>query len=185
MLPLLTRLDHVGIACRDLDRAVALYQATFGLEVASLEVNEEQGVREAMLRVGAPGATVAGLRPGRYSIQASFPGFDTRTLADVRVRNGDNKQVAVLAIARVAIERYGDNDHVAVASLPGNAIPPEVISRVTTASLTWNDSLDDEIALAAATLDLLSSRNRGFDGSLLQMNERLEALSHELSVESL
>src|SRR5438067_7621577 len=64
VLPLLTRLDHVGIACRDLDRAVASYQATFGLEVASLEVNEEQGVREAMLRVGAPGATVAGLRPG-------------------------------------------------------------------------------------------------------------------------
>ena len=52
VLPLLTRIDHVGIACRDLDRAVALYQATFGLEVASLEVNEEQGVREAMLRVG-------------------------------------------------------------------------------------------------------------------------------------
>jgi methylmalonyl-CoA/ethylmalonyl-CoA epimerase len=67
VLPLLTRLDHVGIACRDLDRAVALYQATFGLEVASLEVNEEQGVREAMLRAGAPagaGAVVAGLRPG-------------------------------------------------------------------------------------------------------------------------
>ena len=64
MLPLLTRLDHVGIACRDLDRAVALYQATFGLEVASLEVNEEQGVREAMLRVGGPEVSVAGLRPG-------------------------------------------------------------------------------------------------------------------------
>jgi methylmalonyl-CoA/ethylmalonyl-CoA epimerase len=59
VLPLLTRLDHVGIACRDLDRAVALYQATFGLEVASLEVNEEQGVREAMLRVGADAAAVA------------------------------------------------------------------------------------------------------------------------------
>ena len=65
VLPLLTRIDHVGIACRDLDRAVALYQATFGLEVASLEVNEEQGVREAMLRVGAAGgAVVAGVRPG-------------------------------------------------------------------------------------------------------------------------
>ena len=64
MLPLLTRLDHVGIACRDLDRAVALYQATFGLEVASLEVNEEQGVREAMLRVGASAVSVAGVRPG-------------------------------------------------------------------------------------------------------------------------
>src|ERR1700751_605392 len=56
VLPLLTRIDHVGIACRDLDRAVALYQATFDLEVASLEVNEEQGVREAMLAVGPAGA---------------------------------------------------------------------------------------------------------------------------------
>src|SRR5215510_12745344 len=46
-------------------------------------------------------AVLSGLRPGRYTIAASFPGFDTRTLPDVRVRNGDNKQVAVLAIARI------------------------------------------------------------------------------------
>ena len=51
LIPLLTRIDHVGIACRDLDAAIGLYQATFGLEVVSLEVNEEQGVREAMLQV--------------------------------------------------------------------------------------------------------------------------------------
>ena len=56
MLPLLTRIDHVGIACRDLEATIALYQATFGLEVAHLEVNTEQGVREAMLRVGPAGA---------------------------------------------------------------------------------------------------------------------------------
>ena len=64
VLPLLTRLDHVGIACRDLDRTVALYQATFGLEVASLEVNEEQGVREAMMQVGAGAAGVGALGVG-------------------------------------------------------------------------------------------------------------------------
>ena len=52
VLPLLTRLDHVGIACRDLDKTIELYRTTFGLEVVSLEVNEEQGVREAMLAVG-------------------------------------------------------------------------------------------------------------------------------------
>jgi len=52
VLPLLTRIDHVGIACRDLDAAIARYEATFGLQVVSLEVNEEQGVREAMLAVG-------------------------------------------------------------------------------------------------------------------------------------
>ena len=56
VLPLLTRIDHVGIACRDLEAAVGLYQATFGLEVVSMEVNAEQGVREAMLRVGSSGA---------------------------------------------------------------------------------------------------------------------------------
>ena len=55
VLPLLSRIDHVGIACRDLDAAIGLYQATFGLEVVSLEVNEEQGVREAMLQVSAGG----------------------------------------------------------------------------------------------------------------------------------
>ena len=62
MLPLLTRIDHVGIACADLEATVGLYQATFGLEVVSLEVNAEQGVREAMLRVGsgASGASAAG-----------------------------------------------------------------------------------------------------------------------------
>ncbi len=72
MLPLLDRIDHVGIACRDLDATVALYRATFGLEVASLEVNEEQGVREAMLRAG-PAA--AGLRAGSPAAGAAGPGY--------------------------------------------------------------------------------------------------------------
>jgi methylmalonyl-CoA/ethylmalonyl-CoA epimerase len=63
VLPLLTRIDHVGIACRDLDAAIDRYQGTFGLEVVSLEVNSEQGVREAMLAVGGAGLTGTG-RPG-------------------------------------------------------------------------------------------------------------------------
>jgi methylmalonyl-CoA/ethylmalonyl-CoA epimerase len=51
----LTRIDHVGIACRDLEAAIARYQSAFGLTVASVEVNEAQGVREAMLEVsGSP-----------------------------------------------------------------------------------------------------------------------------------
>ena len=51
LTPLLTRIDHVGIACRDLASAVAFYESTFGLIVASREENSEQGVREALLRV--------------------------------------------------------------------------------------------------------------------------------------
>jgi methylmalonyl-CoA/ethylmalonyl-CoA epimerase len=49
--PMLTRIDHVGIACHDLASAVAFYESTFGLVVASREENAEQGVREALLRV--------------------------------------------------------------------------------------------------------------------------------------
>ena len=48
---MLTRIDHVGIACRDLTERISFYEATFGLTVVSREVNEEQGVREAMLHV--------------------------------------------------------------------------------------------------------------------------------------
>lgn len=48
---MLTRIDHIGIACRDLAAATAFYTSAFGLQVVSRETNEEQGVREAMLRV--------------------------------------------------------------------------------------------------------------------------------------
>jgi methylmalonyl-CoA/ethylmalonyl-CoA epimerase len=54
--PLLTRIDHIGIACRDLEASISFYETTFGLTVAGRETNETQGVREAMLYVSdAPG----------------------------------------------------------------------------------------------------------------------------------
>jgi methylmalonyl-CoA/ethylmalonyl-CoA epimerase len=48
---LVTAVDHVGIAVADLDAAIDFHRDTFGLEVAHTEVNEEQGVREAMLKI--------------------------------------------------------------------------------------------------------------------------------------
>jgi methylmalonyl-CoA/ethylmalonyl-CoA epimerase len=47
----LTRIDHVGVACRDLTASIAFYESAFGLTVASIEVNDAQGVKEAMLHV--------------------------------------------------------------------------------------------------------------------------------------
>jgi methylmalonyl-CoA/ethylmalonyl-CoA epimerase len=55
---MLTRIDHVGIACRSLETAIERYEGVFGLTVASRETNEDQGVREAMLVVSdAPHAS--------------------------------------------------------------------------------------------------------------------------------
>lgn len=50
--PVITRIDHVGIAVPDLDEAIRFYADAFGVEAVHEEVNEEQGVREAMLAVG-------------------------------------------------------------------------------------------------------------------------------------
>ena len=60
---LFTAIDHVGIAVRDLDEAIAFYETTFGMKVAHEEVNEEQGVREAMVAVGDSGSFIQLLAP--------------------------------------------------------------------------------------------------------------------------
>ena len=46
------RIDHVGIAVADLDEALEFYARAFGMHPVHEEVNESQGVREAMLAVG-------------------------------------------------------------------------------------------------------------------------------------
>lgn len=61
--PIITRIDHVGIAVADLDEAIEFYTLAFGLSVVHEEVNEEQGVREAMLAVGDSGSCIQLLAP--------------------------------------------------------------------------------------------------------------------------
>ena len=54
-VPLFRAIDHVGIAVHDLDAAIEWYAETYGMRVVHTEVNEAQGVREAMLDVGGTG----------------------------------------------------------------------------------------------------------------------------------
>ncbi|MFA6577006.1 MAG: methylmalonyl-CoA epimerase [Nocardioides sp.] len=61
--PLFTAIDHVGIAVPDLDVAIAFYRDTYGMEMVHEEVNEEQGVREAMVAVGDSGSCIQLLAP--------------------------------------------------------------------------------------------------------------------------
>jgi methylmalonyl-CoA/ethylmalonyl-CoA epimerase len=62
---MLTRIDHVGLAVSDLDAAIDFYARTFDVQVVHEEVNEEQGVREAMLAVGDSGSCIQLLAPVR------------------------------------------------------------------------------------------------------------------------
>jgi methylmalonyl-CoA/ethylmalonyl-CoA epimerase len=60
---LFTAIDHVGIAVADLDVAMAFYRDAFGMQTVHEEVNEEQGVREAMVAVGDSGSCIQLLAP--------------------------------------------------------------------------------------------------------------------------
>jgi len=60
---LFTAIDHVGVAVADLDEAIAFYRDTYGMTLAHQEVNEEQGVREAMMAVGDSGSFIQLLAP--------------------------------------------------------------------------------------------------------------------------
>lgn len=61
--PLFTAIDHVGVAVPDLDEAIAFYREKYGMEVRHEEVNEEQGVREAMVGVGGTDSCIQLLAP--------------------------------------------------------------------------------------------------------------------------
>ena len=59
----ITHIDHVGIAVADLDAAIELYTSAYGMTCVHTEVNEEQGVREAMMAVGDSGSFIQLLEP--------------------------------------------------------------------------------------------------------------------------
>jgi methylmalonyl-CoA/ethylmalonyl-CoA epimerase len=60
---LFTAIDHVGVAVRDLDAAIAFYRDTYGMTLLHQEVNQEQGVHEAMMGVGTSGSCIQLLAP--------------------------------------------------------------------------------------------------------------------------
>ena len=86
---LVVAIDHVGIAVPDFDAAVTWYRDNLGMENLHEEVNEEQGVREAML--GSPG------RPeGSALLQVLAPLDESSTIAKFIDRNGPGiQQMAV------------------------------------------------------------------------------------------
>ncbi|MGV0595467.1 methylmalonyl-CoA epimerase [Mycobacterium vulneris] len=82
---LVTAIDHVGIAVPDLDAAAKWYHDNLGMIVLHEEVNEEQGVREAMLSVrGAP--------KGSAQIQLLAPLDEKSTIAKFIDRSGPGLQ---------------------------------------------------------------------------------------------
>ena len=87
--PLFVCIDHVGIAVRDLDEAIAFYADAFGMTVRHEETNEEQGVREAMV----------GVADTEQCIQLLAPLDETSTIAKFLDRSGPGIQQLAYRVA--------------------------------------------------------------------------------------
>jgi methylmalonyl-CoA/ethylmalonyl-CoA epimerase len=86
-------IDHVGIAVPDLDAAIKWYADTLGLVATHTEVNEEQGVKEAML--SSPGDA------GGPAVQLLAPLNDQSTIAKFLDRSGPGIQQMAYRVADI------------------------------------------------------------------------------------
>lgn len=82
---LVTAIDHVGLAVPDLDAAITWYHDHLGMIVLHEEINEDQGIREAMLSVR--GATV-----GSAQVQLMAPLDESSTIAKFLDKRGPGIQ---------------------------------------------------------------------------------------------
>jgi methylmalonyl-CoA/ethylmalonyl-CoA epimerase len=99
--PLFVCIDHVGVAVRDLDEAIAFYRDVFGMTVRHEETNEEQGVREAMLGVGDTDQCIQLLAPlDETSTIAKFLDRSGPGLQQLAYRVTDLDQVSAVLRAR-------------------------------------------------------------------------------------
>jgi methylmalonyl-CoA/ethylmalonyl-CoA epimerase len=82
---LVTAVDHVGIAVPDLDVAIKWYHDYLGMIVLHEEVNEDQGIREAML-------SVRGAAKGSAQVQLMAALDETSTIAKFIDKRGPGIQ---------------------------------------------------------------------------------------------
>lgn len=93
MIAGLVGIDHVGVAVRDLDVAIAFYEQVFGMRCVHRETNVEQGVCEAMLAVGPD--------PERGRLQLLAPLDDGSPLAKFLDRKGPGVQQVAYTVTDV------------------------------------------------------------------------------------
>ena len=120
-------------------------------------------------------AVISGLAPGRYAVDAVFPGFQKRTLPDVRVRNGENRQSAMLDIEKVeASVTVGQDEQAAAADRQGPSFG-------TTLTRDQIDALSDDPSTLQQQLQDMAGpgaviRIDGFEGSALPAKAQIRSI---------
>jgi len=120
-------------------------------------------------------ATLTGLTPGRYTIQAEFPGFETRTLQEVRIRSGENRQVAILSISKLEASVTVEQDKQQAAADPrgrsfGTTLTREEIEALSDDPQMLQQQLQDMAGPGAVI------RIDGFEGSALPAKAQIRSI---------
>jgi hypothetical protein len=120
-------------------------------------------------------ATAEGLAPGRYRVQAEFPGFQTAIVNDTRVRAGDNKLTITLALEKMSDSVTVAQDAQAAAADPhgssfGTAMTRDQIDALSNDPDELAQQLND-IAGAGATI-----RVDSFEGSQLPPKSQIKSI---------
>lgn len=87
-------IDHVGLAVPDLDEAIKFHTEVFGWRELHREVNEEQGVAEAMIGTGTQGAENA-------KIQLLAPLREDSAIGKFLAKNGQGMQQLAYRVADI------------------------------------------------------------------------------------
>jgi hypothetical protein len=146
---------------------------------AALEVEgPDAAVRTPAATVLSDGqgvATVTDLPPGRYTVTVRFPGFETRTLTDVRLRAGETRKEVTLPIEKVAETVAVGRDPATAASDPrsdrfGNVLSKDQIAALPDDPDEMEQTLKD-MAGPGATI-----RVDGFRGGKLPPKSQIRSI---------
>src|SRR5437762_1633394 len=160
---IVTVVDQSGAVVPDATvTLVGLDEATKSLTISPVKTSDK-GI-----------ATLENVAPGRYSIEASFPGFEQGLVKDARLRGGDNKHVIVLPIKKVETEVTVGRDRQAVAADPrarfGTALTREQIEALS----------DDPTEMAQQLADMAGPnsviRVDSFEGGQLPPKSQIKSI---------
>jgi hypothetical protein len=123
----------------------------------------------------AQGVATLTVPSGRCTVVVEFPGFEARTLADVRVRAGDNRREAVLAIEKIAQTVSVGRDAATAASDPRSDRFSNVLSKAQIDALPDDpDEMETALKQMAGPGALL--RVDGFRGGKLPPKSQIRSI---------
>ncbi len=120
-------------------------------------------------------AVAKDLVPGKYTIEVSFPGFETRVVPDVRVRPGDNRRDVTLAIQKIDEAVSVGRDPATAASDPNNDRFSTVLSKQQIDALPDDpDEMEDVLKQMAGPGSTI--RVDGFRGGRLPPKSQIRSI---------